>query len=400
MSFPPPHPELKLPSDLNYALVHEWLTPQATGGSELVVREILDCIDADVYALIDFESTNPNSYLYQRQIGTTFLQNFPGAKSGVQKYLPLMPIAIEQLDLRNYDIILSSAHAVAKGIITSPQQLHLCYCHTPMRYAWDLTFDYLHQSRLGRGLPGILTRYLLHQLRQWDVISANRVDHFIANSHFTARRIWRCYRRKADVVYPPVNIDRFTCNAIKEDFYLTVCRLVGYKQVQLIVEAFNQNGKNLVVIGTGTELQKLQQIAKPNVQILGSQSNSVVQDYLARAKAFVYAACEDFGIVLVEAQACGTPVIAYGVGGAAETVLDIHIHPDTPTGILFPSQTTAAIIDAVATFETCQKQFHSEQIRAHAESFAASVFRSQYLSLLDRHYHKWKSVTPRESWES
>ena len=164
-SFPPPA-ELKLPSDLNYALVHEWLTPQATGGSELVVREILDCIDADIYALIDFESTNPNSYLYQRQIGTTFLQNFPGAKSGVQKYLPLMPIAIEQLDLRHYDIILSSAHAVAKGIITTPQQLHLCYCHTPMRYAWDLTFDYLHQSQVGRGVPGILTRYLLHQLRQ------------------------------------------------------------------------------------------------------------------------------------------------------------------------------------------------------------------------------------------
>ncbi len=383
----------QLPPHLNYALVHEWLTPNATGGSELVVKEILDWIDADLYALIDFESTNPDSYLYQRKIGSTFLQHLPGAKSGVQKYLPLMPIAIEQLDLRNYDVILSSAHAVAKGILSSPQQLHICYCHTPMRYAWDLTFDYLHHSRVGRGLPGVFTRYLLHQLRQWDVLSANRVDYFIANSHFTAQRIWRCYRRQADVVYPPVNIDRFTCHPDKEDFYLTVCRLVSYKQVAPIVEAFNQNGKNLVVIGTGTELQHLQQIARSNVKILGYQSHSVVADYLSRARAFVYAACEDFGIVLVEAQACGTPVIAYGVGGAAETVLDIRIHPDGGTGILFPTQTTAAIVAAVSTFETYHQQFQSEQIRAHAERFAASVFRSQYLSLLDRHYQQWKSGT-------
>jgi glycosyltransferase involved in cell wall biosynthesis len=379
-------------SDLNYALVHEWLTPRATGGSELVVREILECVDADVYALVDFESTNPDSYLYGQKIGTTFLQHLPGANGKVQNYLPLMPIAIEQLDLRHYDVILSSAHAVAKGVITTPQQLHICYCHAPMRYAWDLTFDYLHQSRVGQGLPGILTRYLLHQLRQWDVISANRVDYFIANSEFTARRIWRCYRRKADVVYPPVNIDRFSCNPDKDDFYLTVCRLVSYKQVAPIVEAFNQNGKNLVVIGTGTELQKLQQIAKPNVRILGYQSDAVVQDYLSRARAFVYAACEDFGIVLVEAQACGTPVIAYGVGGAAETVLDIRTHSENGTGILFATQTPAAIISAVSMFETYRQQFQSEQIRAHAESFSASVFQSKYLSLLDRYYSKWKSA--------
>jgi glycosyltransferase involved in cell wall biosynthesis len=254
--------ELQLPPDLKYALVHEWLTPLATGGSELVVQEILGQIDADLYALIDFESTNPASYLYQRQIGTTFLQNFPGVKGGVQKYLPLMPLAIEQLDLRDYDVILSSSHAVAKGVLTTSQQLHICYCHAPMRYGWDLTLEYLAKSQLGQGILGIVTRYLLHQLRQWDVLSANRVDYFIANSRYTAQRIWRCYRRKADVVYPPVNIDRFTCIEQKEDFYLTVCRLVGYKQVALIVEAFNQNGRNLVVIGTGAELQKLQQIAK------------------------------------------------------------------------------------------------------------------------------------------
>ncbi len=380
-------------SDLSYALVHEWLTPRATGGSELVVREILNCVDADVYALVDFESTNPDSYLYGRTIGTTFLQHLPGANGKVQNYLPLMPIAIEQLDLRHYDVILSSAHAVAKGVITTPQQMHVCYCHAPMRYAWDLTFDYLRQSQVGQGLPGILTRYLLHQLRQWDVISANRVDYFIANSEFTARRIWRCYRRKADVVYPPVNIDRFRCNPDKEDFYLTVCRLVSYKKVAPIVEAFNHNGKQLVVIGTGNELQKLQQMANPNVRILGYQSDAVVQDYLSRARAFIYAACEDFGIVLVEAQACGTPVIAYGVGGAAETVLDLRTHGETGTGILFDTQTPAAIIAAVSMFETYHQQFQAAQIRAHAESFSNSVFQSQYLALLDRYYRQWKSAT-------
>ncbi len=383
----------ELPPDLKCALVHEWLTPRATGGSELVVREILKFIAADLYATIDFESTNPASYLYHRRIGTTFLQHFPGAKSGVQKYLPLMPLAIEQLDLRAYELILSSSHAVAKGILTSPQQLHLCYCHTPMRYAWDLTFDYLRQSRLGQGLPGLFTRYLLHRLRQWDVLSANRVDRFIANSQFTARRIWRCYRRRADVVYPPVDLDRFTCTEDKEDFYLTVCRLVSYKQVAPIVAAFNENGQRLVVIGTGTELLKLQQMAKSNVVILGYQSDAIVQDYLARARAFVYAACEDFGIVLVEAQACGTPVIAYGVGGAAETVLDIRSHPDCGTGILFAAQTSAAIIAAVATFETYERKFQALQIRARAERFSHAVFQAQYLSLVARYYHQWRSGT-------
>src|SRR4028119_1170995 len=321
---------------LKYALVHEWLTPKATGGSELVVQEILKHIDANLYALIDFESTNPHSYLFGRSIGTTFLQHLPLARNGVQKYLPLLPLAIEQLDLRQYDVILSSSHAVAKGILAAPQQLHICYCHTPMRYAWDLTFDYLRSSKAGRGIPGLLTRYLLHRLRQWDVISANRVDYFIANSQHTARRIWRCYRRRAEVIYPPVNIERFSLVTQKEDFYLTVSRLVSYKQVSLIVQAFNQLGRPLVVIGDGPELEAIGKLAGPNVQILGFQPDPVVEQYMAQAKAFVYAACEDFGIALVEAQACGTPVIAYGAGGALETVLDIREHPQTGTGLLFP----------------------------------------------------------------
>lgn len=376
---------------LKYALVHEWLTPKATGGSELVVREILQHVDADLYALIDFESTNPESYLYRRSIGTTFLQRLPGARKGVQKYLPLLPLAIEQLDLQGYDVILSSSHAVAKGVITGPSQLHVCYCHTPMRYAWDLTFDYLRSSRLGRGWVSAPTRYLLHRLRQWDVISANRVDYFIANSRHTARRIWRCYRRRAEVIYPPVQVERFPFRADKEDFYLTVSRLVSYKKVSLIVQAFNQSGRSLVVIGGGPELEQLRQMARPNVQILGPQPDAVVEDYMARAKAFVYAACEDFGIAPVEAQACGTPVIAYGAGGALETVRDLQQHPETGTGLFFPEQTPQALIKAVEAFEALQIQFQPEQARLNAIAFSPEVFAQRYLGFVEECYQEFQN---------
>ncbi len=369
---------------LKYALVHEWLTPKATGGSELVVREILNHIDADLYALIDFESSNRESYLYKRQIGKTFLQNFPYARNGIQKYLPLWPLAIEQLDLRHYDVILSSSHAVAKGILTTPEQMHICYCHSPMRYAWDLTFDYLRYSKLGSGLPGWVTRYLLHRLRQWDVLSANRVDYFIANSQHTARRIWRCYRREATVIYPPVNIAEFPFLSEKEDFYLTVSRLVSYKQISLIVKAFNQLKRPLVVIGTGDEMKKISEMANSNIQILGWQPDNVVKKYMSRAKAFVYAACEDFGIALVEAQACGTPVIAYGAGGALETVRDIRSCVDTGTGIFFKTQTEAALVEAVEKFEVYEGSFSCEYMRSHAAQFSPQIFADSYLNFVNK----------------
>ncbi|MBD2595207.1 glycosyltransferase [Nostoc spongiaeforme FACHB-130] len=369
---------------LKYALVHEWLTPKATGGSELVVQEILNHVNADLYALIDFESSNPESYLYKRQIGTTFLQHFPLARNGVQKYLPLLPLAIEQLDLRQYDVILSSSHAVAKGVLTTPDQLHICYCHSPMRYAWDLTFDYLRQSKLGSGLPGWLTKYLLHQLRQWDVLSANRVDYFIANSQHTARRIWRCYRREAAVIYPPVNVEAFPLFLQKENFYLTVSRLVSYKQVSLIVQAFNKLQLPLVIIGTGSEMEKIRQIAKPNIKILGWQPDDVVKKYMAQARAFVYAACEDFGIALVEAQACGTPVIAYGAGGALETVRDVRSHKEQGTGIFFPEQTVAALTAAVEQFEVYRNVINPEYLRSHSKQFSPQIFAQRYLDFINQ----------------
>ena len=376
--------------DLKYALVHEWLTPKATGGSELVVKEILQYIDADLYALIDFESNNPASYLYQRKIGTTFLQKFPQARNGVQKYLPLLPIAIEQLDLNHYDVILSSSHAVAKGVLTNPHQLHICYCHTPMRYAWDLTFDYLKGDRMGRGIQGAIARYILHRLRTWDVISANRVDYFIANSHHTAKRIWRCYRRSAKVIYPPVDINQFKFQPEKEDFYLTISRLVSYKQICLIVKAFNQLKKPLVIIGEGAQLEQIRQLAEPHIKVLGWQPHNVVEQYITKARAFVYAACEDFGIALVEAQACGTPAIAYGKGGALETVKDIRQHPKDGTGLLFEAQQPSALVEAVANFERYQTKIDPENCRRQAARFSPTVFKQSYLKYIDDCYQEWK----------
>ena len=376
---------------MKYALVHEWLTPKATGGSELVVQAILNSFEADLYALIDFESTNKESYLFGRSIGTTFLQHLPGSRNGVQKYLPLLPLAIEQLDLRSYDIILSSAHTVAKGVLTSPTQMHVCYCHTPMRFAWELTFDYLRSSQMGRGLPGVFTRYLLHQLRQWDVLTANRVDYFIANSQNTARRIWRCYRRRATVIYPPVNIERFPFLEAKQDFYVTVSRLVSYKQVALIVRAFNQLQRPLVVIGEGAELKEIRKLAQPNVQVLGAQPGEVVEKYMSQAKAFIYAAYEDFGIAVVEAQACGTPVIAYGAGGALETVLDIYQHPKNGTGLFFEAQTVTALVEAVERFEQCAKNFHAETIYNHARQFAPTIFQKHYQDFVENSWQEFSA---------
>jgi glycosyltransferase involved in cell wall biosynthesis len=376
---------------MKIALVHEWLTPKATGGSELVVKEILSFIDAEIFALIDFESSNPHSYLYQRKINTTFLQHFPLSRNGVQKYLPLLPIAIEQLNLTEYDVILSSSHAVAKGVITRPDQLHICYSHTPMRYAWDLTFDYLDKSKLGKGIQGIIARYILHRLRQWDVTSSNQVDYFIANSHHTARRIWRCYRREAKVIYPPVQVQEFPFQLQKSDYYITISRLVSYKKISLIVEAFNQLGKPLVVIGDGEEMKQIQAIAKANITLLGSVEYDTLKEYLANAKAFVYAACEDFGIAIVEAQACGTPVIAYASGGATETVIDIRQDREKGTGVLFSEQTVEGIIKGVETFLEVEKYIKLENCRTQAEKFSVQVFKQSYLDFLESCYHNFKS---------
>ena len=245
-------------------------------------------------------------------------------------------------------------------------------------------------DRKGRGIQGIIARYILHRLREWDVISANRVDYFIANSQHTAKRIWRCYRRQAKVIYPPVDVEKFDFQVEKDDFYLTISRLVSYKQICLIVEAFNQLKKPLVIIGEGPQIDEIRRLAQSHVQVLGWQPQEILKKYLTKAKAFVYAACEDFGIALVEAQACGTPVIAYGRGGALETVKDIRQHPQDGTGLFFDTQQSSALIEAVEIFEQVQTKINPENCRTQAMNFSQTVFQQSYLQYIEDCYHEWK----------
>ncbi|CAN5905284.1 N/A [soil metagenome] len=361
---------------MKVAIVHEWLYTYA--GAERVLEQMLRVFpQADLYSLIDFLPEGRRDFILDKPVTTSFIQHLPFAKSKHRQYLPLMPLAVEQFDVSAYDLIISNAYAVTKGVITGPDQLHISYIHSPMRYAWDLQHQYLNESGLQRGVKSWLARALLHYLRTWDVRTANGVDHFIANSHYIARRIWKVYRRPAEVIYPPVATDEFTLNTAKQDFYLAASRMVTYKRLDLIVETFSQMpDKRLIVIGEGPDFAKIQAKAGANVQILGYQPFAVLKDYMQRARAFVFASEEDFGIVSVEAQACGTPVIAYGKGGALETVRGLE--QEQPTGVFFSSQTPAALKQAVATFEHNAARFDPAAVRRHAQTFNEERFRREF----------------------
>jgi glycosyltransferase involved in cell wall biosynthesis len=292
-----------------------------------------------------------------------------------------MPFAIEQLDVSGYDLVISSSHAVAKGIITGPDQIHISYVHSPMRYAWDMQHQYLRESGLTNGLKGWIVRLTLHYIRMWDYRTANGVDYFIANSKFIARRIKKVYGRKARVIYPPVDIESYSLCKEKKDFYLTASRLVPYKKVRLIVEAFNEMpDKKLVVIGDGSEYEKIKDIAKGNITLMGYQPFNVLKEKMQHAKAFVFAAEEDFGITPVEAQACGTPVIAYGKGGSLETVNGSN--DSFSTGIFFETQTVSAIKEAVENFEQ-RDAITPEACRAWAEQFQLTRFQIEIKSYVN-----------------
>jgi glycosyltransferase involved in cell wall biosynthesis len=363
---------------MRVALVHDWFTVYA--GSERVVEQILRVLpQADVYALVDFLKEEERGFLQGKRAQVSFIQRLPKAQQRYRTYLPLMPLAIEQFDLRGYDLVISSSHAVAKGVITGPDQLHICYCHSPIRYAWDLQHQYLKESGLERGMKSWIARALLHYLRLWDSRTANGVDLFIANSRYIARRILKVYRRQAEVIYPPVDVEAFTLRQDKEDFYLTASRMVPYKRIDLIVEAFSQMpDKRLVVIGDGPEMPKVRAKAGPNVTLLGYQPFEVLRDYMQRAKAFVFAAEEDFGIAPVEAQACGTPVIAFGKGGATETVVAGE------TGIFFQDQNVPSLIKAIEEFE--KLSFDPLRVRKNAERFSSERFRREFAALIEREW--------------
>ncbi|WNJ81169.1 glycosyltransferase family 4 protein [Cedecea neteri] len=371
-------------TNIKIALVHEWLLSYA--GSEQVSAEILKLFpEADLYSVVDFLNDEQRKHFLGKKATTTFIQNLPGAHKHYQKYLPLMPYAIEQLDVSAANVIISSAHSVAKGVLTGPDQLHISYVHSPIRYAWDLQHQYLRESGLNKGLKGTLAKYLLHKMRIWDCRTANGVDHFIANSRFIARRIKKVYGRQADVIYPPVAVHDFEKIDHKQDYYFTASRMVPYKRMDLIVEAFSaMPDKKLVVVGDGPDFNKIKSKAAANVELLGYQPFSVLKQHMQAAKAFVFAAEEDFGITPVEAQACGTPVIAFGKGGALETV--IPIGSDKPTGIFFNEQTVASLINAVNAFENHQDIITSDNCRVHSEKFSQERFDAEFKSYVET---KW-----------
>ena len=375
----------RLPSRI--AVVHDWLIDYA--GSERVLAQILNCFPrADLFALVDHMPALERSPLGGRQAKTTFLQHMPGVASHHKYYLPLMPLAIEQLDVTAYDLVISSSHAVAKGVIVSPDALHISYVYSPMRYAWDQQFTYLREERLESGIKSALLRWILHRLRAWDQRTAAGVDHFVADSAFVARRILKAYRRPADVIYPPVDTEFFRPGAAREDYYVTVSRLMAYKRVDILLKAFaGMPSSRLVVIGGGPEYRRLQAAAPSNVAMPGALPAEAMRMHLQRGRAFLFASVEDFGIAPVEALACGTPVIALQRGGAAETVRGLD--DPAPTGVFFEEQTAEAVVAAVRTFEAEQGRISTAACRSRAEEFSAERFRSEFQGFVAQRYSEW-----------
>jgi glycosyltransferase involved in cell wall biosynthesis len=375
---------------MKICFVHEYLIDY--GGAEQVLKGFLEIWpNSPIFTLIYDKEGNCKDIINSTKVIGSFLNKFPYARRKHRAYLPLMPLAIEQLDLSGYDVVISESHAIAKGVITGPDQLHIGYIHTPIRYAWDMQEAYLKQAGLDKGLRSFITRALLHYLRIWDMRTVAGVDYYIANSNFVARRIMKLYKREADVIYPPVDVDRFSIGKEKKDFYITISRLVSYKKVDLIVRAFNRlPDRDLVVIGDGPEMKSLKKIASSNIIFMGFQPEAVIEDMLKQAKAFVYAAEEDFGIVPVEAQACGIPVIAYGKGGVLETVVEGE------TGFFFEEQNETALIEAINAFEG-SALLDPEVIRQNAERFNKARFLREMKSFVEEKSKAYFKGTPNKS---
>lgn len=372
---------------MKIAIVHDWLTVYA--GAERVLEQMLKCYpDADIFSLIDFLPEGGRDFILSKDVNTSFVQNLPWARKKYRNYLSLMPLAVEQFDLSGYDLVISSSHAVAKGVLVGPNQLHLCMCYSPIRYAWDLQHQYLRESKLDHGLKSWLARWMLHKMRLWDVRTANSVDEFIAISHFIARRIDKAYRRNSTIIYPPVDVSAFTLHVEKEDFYLTASRMVPYKKMPMIVEAFAaMPEKRLVVIGEGPDLAKCKAAAGSNVELMGWQSFDVMRDHMQRAKGFIFAAEEDFGIAPLEAQACGTPVIAFGKGAVLETIRGLD--SVSPTGVFFSEQTPSSVVEAVHLFERVCDRISAEACRENSLRFSPERFQKEFIEFVETSWGCW-----------
>ena len=362
---------------MRIALIHDWLDTWA-GGEQVLAALVALYPEADLFALVDFLSDANRAKLAGRPVRTSFIQRFPFARRHFRNYFALMPQAVERFDLSAYELVISCSHSVAKGVRTHSGQLHICLCHSPARYAWDLESQYLSQTGLDRGPLGWLVRRQLARFRRWDLRASAGVDRFVAISEYIAERIRNCYRRDADVIYPPVDVpDAKGNDAPRESFYLTVSRLVAYKRVDLLVKAFSaMPERQLIVAGDGPERKKLARLAAPNVRLLGGVDDARRDQLLRSARAFVFAADEDFGIAPLEAQAHGTPVIAFGRGGCAETIRGLDAA--APTGVLFADQTIASIGAAIAQFESSAHRISAEACRANAERFSRQTFNQRF----------------------
>lgn len=360
---------------MNLAVIHEWLN--VYGGAERLLTEVLKLYpQGQLHALIHNQKNLAGTPLESRDVKTSFMQQIPRVEHLYRGLLPLMPFAIESMNVKNFDIVLSISHAVAHGIKTNKDQLHISYVCTPMRYAWHLQNDYLHLHHLDKPLVGAAARLTLGLLRRWDTSSSSRADHLLAISHWTAEKIRQAWNRDSHVIYPPVDVNRFSSTEKREDFYLAVSRLVPYKMTAGIIKAFNELGLPLVIVGDGPEMHHLKKMAKDNIKLLGYQSDEVVTDLMNRAKGFVYMAVEDFGIAMVEAQAAGCPVIAYGKGGAREIV------KDGETGLLFEEQTSRSLIEVVLKFQNMK--INSKAASENAARFSSERFRDEFSTYMNQ----------------
>ncbi|MEO0164492.1 MAG: glycosyltransferase [candidate division WOR-3 bacterium] len=359
---------------MKVAYIHDWLITFA--GAEKVLEAMLETIKGEkIYTLFYKPENFKNSKISEYEIETSPLNLLPGVYKYYRMLLPLMPLAVEWFNLGDYDLIISSNHAVAKGVIVFPHQKHICYTHTPIRYAWDLTYEYLNS--VPKPLRP-LAHALLHNIRTWDYITSVRVDVFIADSKTVAKRIKRYYGRDSVVIYPPVDVEKFRVNENHGDYFITVSRLVPYKKVDLLVEAFNELGLKFLVVGDGPEMGRIKRIAGKNVEVLGWVEEKTLIELLSNARAFVYAAYEDFGISPVEAMASGLPVIAYGYGGTSETVINGE------TGLFFYEQTPNAVIDAIKEFLKVEDKFDRKRIREHSLRFGRERFKREFAEVVNK----------------
>jgi len=366
--------------NIKIALVHHWLVGMRGG------ERIVECLcsifpDIDIYTLV-YNKNKISDLINSKNIHTSFLQKMPFSKKHHEIYLPLMPVAVEQFDLSDYDLVISIESGIAKGVIIKPETCHICYCNTPMRYLWNMYFEYMKNERVNF-IKRSFIKAFFNYLRVWDLATASRVDYFISNSDNVRKRVLKYYRRDSRVIYPPVNVNEFKSSGKKEDYYLIVSQLTSYKRIDLAVEAFNELGRNLIIIGDGPESKRLKRKANKNIKFLGWQEDRVLKKYYSGARAFIFPGEEDFGITPVEAQASGTPVIGYGKGGLLETVID------GVTGIFFNEQNAGSLAAAVKKFEKLEYSMDSSGIRGNSERFDSSVFEKEIKSFISEKYNDY-----------